>query len=135
MGSSGDSPHGASITGINVTPLVDVALVLLIVFLVTTQAIVTQSIPLDIPQRSGGEIQTILAVGIDGSNAISVDGRPVASAEELVRVASEARARNKDIRAVIRATSTTNHGVVVRALDALRSAQVTKIAFAKPKDE
>jgi biopolymer transport protein ExbD len=43
-----------AITGINVTPLVDVTLVLLIIFMVTAKIIVSQSIPLDLPKAAKG---------------------------------------------------------------------------------
>ena len=38
-----------AITGINVTPLVDITLVLLIIFMVTTKIVLNQTIPLDLP--------------------------------------------------------------------------------------
>ena len=60
--SSGDE----IVSGINMTPLVDITLVLLVVFLVTAKVMVAQTLPLDLPRAgSGTETQTVLAVGLD----------------------------------------------------------------------
>ena len=51
-----------AITGINVTPLVDITLVLLIIFMVTAKIIVSQSVPLDLPKAaSGTDVQTVFS--------------------------------------------------------------------------
>jgi biopolymer transport protein ExbD len=53
------------ITAINVTPLVDVTLVLLIIFMVTAKLITGQGIPLDLPKaKTAGATQTVLNVSI-----------------------------------------------------------------------
>lgn len=134
-GSANERSSDSTITGINVTPLVDITLVLLIVFLVTAKVIVSQSIPLDVPpaSKTTSATQTTLAITIDRAGAIFVDGRPTASDDEVVRIASEVRVRDKDVRAVIRADAAARHGAVVRAIDDLRYAQVTRIAFAVEK--
>ena len=123
-----------SITGINVTPLVDVTLVLLIVFLVTAKTIVSQGIPVQVPQgATPTAVQSTLVVTIEPSGAMSVDGRPIADANALLREALAAKARDREVKAVIRASSSASHGHVVTAMDALRQADVTKIAFAVEK--
>ena|SRR5688572_29629179 len=123
-----------SITGINVTPLVDVTLVLLIVFLVTAKTIVSQGIVVQVPQGATPTVvQSTLVVTIEPTGAMSVDGRPIANASELVREALIAKARDHDVKAVIRASSSATHGHVVAAMDALRQADVQKIAFAVEK--
>src|SRR5688572_8818485 len=132
---SSDSDDDDIISGINVTPLVDVTLVLLIVFLVTAKVIVSQAIPLEgLPKVAPpGAEQSILAIAVDERGAISLDGAAIASDADLVRAAKNARDRDKDVRAVIRASSRAEHGSVVRVIDALRIAEVTRIAFAVQK--
>lgn len=133
-----DDAGDARITGINVTPLVDVTLVLLVVFMVTAKTVgVTHTIPLDLPSRSTSRpaAQLVLAVDIDAAGVVTVDGRRLASEADLVRVASEAHSRDENVRAVVHAAETTSHGSVVRVLDGLRTAKVAKIAFAaKPRE-
>jgi biopolymer transport protein ExbD len=119
------------ILGINVTPLVDVTLVLLIVFLITARTIMQQGIPLDVPHAvTTGQVQSTIAVTVDERGAMTVDGTPIANGEELVHAATEARARSADVKAVIHAPPNASHGAVIGAMDALRRAQVTHIALA-----
>ena len=61
-GGASDEDEGL-IAGINVTPLVDVTLVLLIIFMVTARIIVSQGMPMDLPKSASGEaLQTVFAV-------------------------------------------------------------------------
>ena len=60
-GSSNDDD--GMISGINVTPLVDVTLVLLIIFMVTARIIVSQGMPMDLPKAASGEaLQQVFSV-------------------------------------------------------------------------
>jgi biopolymer transport protein ExbD len=121
-----------AITGINITPLVDIALVLLIVFMVTANLTLTQAIPMQVPHASNrAAAQSTLAVGIAANGALTLDGVPAADLPALVRRARErAGAVPGDAHAIIAASPSATHGAVIGAIDALRSAGVTKIAFA-----
>ncbi len=119
-----------AITGINVTPLVDVTLVLLIIFMVTAKIIVSQSVPLDLPKASTGvEIQTIFSIVLSASGTTLVDSVPVANDDAILPLARDAHAKNNELRAVIKADTTVQHGRVIRVLDLLKQAGVAKIAF------
>ena len=52
-----------AITGINVTPLVDIVLVLLIIFMVTAKLIVSKAVPLDLPKAVSGSADGIVTQG------------------------------------------------------------------------
>jgi biopolymer transport protein ExbD len=131
MGIGAQQDEEGPILGINVTPLVDVTLVLLIVFLITARTIMQQGIPLDVPRAvTTGKVDASIAVTIDERGAMTIDGRAIANGEELVRAAKEARARSADVKAVIHAPPNASHGAVVGAMDALRRAEVTHIAIA-----
>jgi biopolymer transport protein ExbD len=119
-----------AITGINVTPLVDVTLVLLIIFMVTAKIIVSQSIPLDLPKASnGGEIQTIFSIVLAANGTTMVDSSPVANDDAISALAHTAHEKNNELRAVIKADSAVPHGRVIHVLDLLKTAGVAKIAF------
>jgi len=119
------------ITGINVTPLVDVMLVLLIIFMVTARIIVSQGMPMDLPKAASGEsIQTVFSVELTADGKTVVDSTPVANDEAISGLAKRAKEKNKDLRAVIRADSKVEHGRVIHVLDLLNRTGVTKIAFA-----
>jgi len=136
--SSSSTDEQGAITGINVTPLVDVTLVLLIVFLVTAKAIVSQGIPLEVPKAPSAEVvQSVLSVSIDEHGQMTLDGRMITPAEltTAARAAHDGEKPGQPTRAVIRASTRAQHGDVVRAIDALRRADVTRIAFAVDKSK
>jgi biopolymer transport protein ExbD len=122
----------STITGINITPLVDITLVLLIVFMITAKVLVSQAIPMQVPTASTPTaVQSTLVVNVAPDGALSLDGAAMPSGAALT-AAVHARAGGSaaDMHAVIAASKTASHGAVVMAIDALRSAGVTKIAFA-----
>jgi biopolymer transport protein ExbD len=132
--SSDNDGAAPAITGINVTPLVDVTFVLLIVFMVTAKVIVSQAIPMPLPRASTpSAVQTTLAVVVSAEGKLTLDGAPMADGGALAR-AIKARvgdaASAADAHAVIAADQSAKHGAVIGAVDALRTAGVTKIAFA-----
>ncbi len=136
-GGSSDDDDGL-ISGINVTPLVDVMLVLLVIFMVTAKIIVSQGMPMDLPKSASGEnMQSIFSVDLSIDGKTHVDSKPVVDDEGILPLARRAKADNKDIRAVIRADKKVEHGRVIHVLDLLRQAGLSKIAFAvspAPKD-
>jgi biopolymer transport protein ExbD len=124
------SDDDGMVQGINVTPLVDITLVLLIIFMVTAKLIVSQSLPLDLPKAaSGQDVQLIFGLELHANGDTIVDGKKVANDDAILPLAREAQARNPELRAVIRADTSVQHGRVIRALDLLKQGGVSKIAF------
>ena len=116
---------------INVVPLVDVMLVLLVIFMVTAKIIVSQGMPMDLPKSASGEsMQTIFSVDLSLDGKARVDSKMVADDDGILPLARQAKAGNKDIRAVIRADKKVEHGRVIHVLDLLRQGGIAKIAFA-----
>jgi biopolymer transport protein ExbD len=125
-----------SITGINVTPLVDITLVLLIIFMVTAKLIVGQSVPLDLPKAAtAGITQTVLTVEIDDRGRVSANGQRVADRPALEQKAKSALNDDPALRALISASARASHGTVLSVMDSLRKVGLTKIAFAADKAE
>jgi biopolymer transport protein ExbD len=128
--SSNQGDDDGMVTGINVTPLVDVTLVLLIIFMVTAKLIVSQSLPLDLPKAAKGEeIQLIFGLELHSNGDTVIDGNKVPNDDAIFPRAKEALAKNPDLRVVIRADASVQHGRVIRALDLLKQAGISKIAF------
>jgi len=127
-----DGDGDEAIVGINVTPLVDITLVLLIIFMVTAKIIVSQAVPLDLPKASpqnATDVQTIFSVVLAADNTVQVDGRPLVNDEGILPLARDAHGKNPELRAVIKADSAVPHGRVIKVLDLLKQAQISKIAF------
>lgn len=119
------------ITGINVTPFVDISLVLLVVFMVTAKYIVSQSIPVDLPRASTAEETqqaSLVNVSIDRAGRAFVDTNPVdaAALREAMRTRLSA---NPELRAVLHADRNTSHGRVTEVIDLLRQAGVSRFAI------
>ena len=132
-GSAGDNDE--EITGINVTPLVDVVLVLLIIFMVTANFIVRETVEVDLPRAAnGGEtVQGLVNVILDKEGKLYFDGVEVTEAD-LSRRVVEAVSKDKDTRAIISADQTIAYGRVMRLIDVVKGQGIAKFALNIEKD-
>lgn len=122
------------IVGINMTPLVDITLVLLIIFMVTAKLIANQGVPLDLPKAAtAGAVQNVFTVSIDNLGSVRVNGRAVAGRAALGEEARRALAADPELRTLISASKQANHGTVMQVVDSMRAVGVSKIAFAVDK--
>jgi biopolymer transport protein ExbD len=120
----------APITGINVTPLVDITLVLLIIFMVTAKLVVSRAMPMDLPKAAtGGEVQQIFSLSLRSDGTTYIDGVAAARDQDVLGRARESLARHPDLRAVVEADGTVQHSRVMHALDILRQAGLARVAF------
>lgn len=132
----GGTNGNGTISNINVTPLVDIALVLLLVFIVTAKIVVTPAVPLDLPKASQGEdVQVVFSVLLPEDGRILLNGTPVADDATLERRATEALGEDPELRAVIQADGAVPHRQVMDVLDALKGAGVEHIAFGALPEE
>ena len=128
--------NGSAIVGINVTPLVDIVLVLLIVLIVTARIVVAPAVPLDLPKAATSErLQVVLSVVVPVSGPLLVNGAAVPDDDGLVARARGALSKDPDVRAVINADGATVHRRVIHALDLLRQAGIARIAFGAVPEE
>jgi len=136
VAASNNQSENGIIAGINVTPLVDVMLVLLVIFIVTAKIIVTHAVPLDLPHAAHGEaVQVVLSVIVPAHGPMLVDGAPLASDDALEDKARASAAGNPDLRAVIQADGDVPHRRVIQVLDELRGAGITRVAFGALPDQ
>lgn len=120
---------------INMTPLVDVMLVLLIVMMVTASFTVTQSLQLTLPKASSGTsevVPTTLAITAEGE--WFVDGSHTTE-QHLTRTIKELKARSADLHVIIAADAQTRHQELVRAMDFLRACNVNRLSIGVAKAE
>lgn len=116
------------ITGINVTPLVDITLVLLIIFMVTATFIVAPSIPVELPKATTGEASPVtnIAIVIGSRGELFLNGKPVGEEELRIFVREN---RKEELNAIIGAHRLIPYGTVVHIIDILREEGVKKFAI------
>ncbi len=134
MAATGDDEDDL-ISGINVTPLVDIVLVLLIIFMVTATYIVRAAIEVELPRAAhGGEtVGTVLSVVVTRANEVYLDGVRV-DENDLVRRTRGAVAKDADTRVVISADKAALHGAVVHVIDLVKGAGATRFAIHVEKE-
>src|SRR4051812_24356389 len=92
------------IVGINVTPLVDITLVLLIIFMVTASFIVRETVEVDLPKaaNAGETVQGLVNIVMDKDSQLFFDGAAVNESEMKQKI-EEALKKDKETRAIISA--------------------------------
>ncbi len=124
------SSDDALISAINVTPFVDVVLVLLVIFMVTAPIIAKDLIQLRLPktESSDGRGLSTLGVAVNKEGQILLNGLPV-SEEALSTETKKAVQENVNAQAVIAADIETPYGKVARVIDLIKSAGLEKFAI------
>jgi len=120
-----------SISGINVTPLVDVVLVLLVIFLMTAPVLYQSAIKVQLPKARTGEEaaqKSPLNFTIDASGKVFWNSEEL-SWEKLGDRLKAMGAQVSEETAMISADEATPHGVVVKLMDALRSNGLVRFAL------
>jgi biopolymer transport protein ExbD len=136
---SADDPVGeeAVFADINITPLTDIFLVLLIIFMVTSSVIVNTSsgakagLKVNLPQGGAADV-TVQAQ--DLSVAVLADGRlvvggDVITAEELKKAFEDAKARSPDTLVIVQADEGVPHGRVVEVMEMAKVAGLAQLAI------
>ena len=118
------------IAEINVTPLVDIMLVLLIIFMLTAHLIARQAIEIELPRASQSTAAppTTLAITLKADGALFLNDRPVtpAALREAIR---DAVARDPKTQAIVAGDKRVSHGRVVWVLDTVKSLGITQFAI------
>ncbi len=118
------------IAEINVTPLVDIMLVLLIIFMLTAHLIARQAIEIELPRASQSTAlpPTTLAIALKADGAIFLNDRPVTAAA-LRDAIRDAVARDPRAQAIVAGDKRVSHGRVVWVLDTVKSLGITQFAI------
>ncbi len=130
MGSFSNQNHQAPTAEINMTPMVDVMLVLLIIFIITAP-LMTHSVKVDLPRASSTptpEKPMTLQVSITATNAIFVGAERINN-EALETRFREAVAQDANVEMHLRADRDTRYEAVADTMSAARRAGLTKIGF------
>jgi biopolymer transport protein ExbD len=130
MGSKLGGHDDDVIADINITPFVDIILVVLIIFMVTATTIADSAIQVNLPDAATADPteDTSLALMLQKDGTLLLDGEPV-SVPELKKALVAARASSKDVVCLIAADEDVAHGRVVWLIDLVKSVGIAKFAI------
>lgn len=119
---------------INIVPLVDVSLVLLIIFMVTATFIKGAGMSIQLPSSSAAhasqQAKRELVIGIDASGRFLWDGTQVSDSELAGALGGDSREHGTESRITIRGDSRAEHGRVVRAMTLAQEAGFSHLVIA-----
>ena len=118
------------IAEINVTPLVDIMLVLLIIFMLTANLIAKQAIEVELPRASQSTSlnPTTLSITLTRDGTLYLNGKPT-TATALRQAVADAVAKDPKTQAIISGDKSVSHGRVVWVLDVVKSLGVASFAI------
>ena len=119
-----------AISEINVTPFVDVVLVLLVIFMVTAPMLVREQMSVNLPKASSGEksASRSISVVIDKTGVVRLTDE-IVTLSELESKIKTILSTEPNSQAVISADQETKHGDVVQVMDVLKGAGLTRFAI------
>jgi biopolymer transport protein TolR len=124
------SAKNAPMSEINVTPMVDVMLVLLIIFMVAAP-LMTVGVPIDLPKTQAKQLNTEqkpITVSVNTEGVVFVGDTQVAM-EGLVEAVTAAATNGTEDRVYVRGDGAANYGTVMQVMGALSGAGFTKIGL------
>ena len=137
FGSLSENGGDAPMSDINVTPLVDVMLVLMIVFMIT-MPVLTHSVQIDLPTTSDKPegVQQLkakevinLAVNVEGKYAIGAESSNFVDFDSIKVQLQEQYVKDKDMVVAIDADKSASYGDVAKVIDVAREIGFQKIGF------
>jgi len=122
------------ISDINITPMVDVMLVLLVIFMVTANFVQKDSLNINLPKVAAADpnIKESTQVAMTKDGRFYLDGIPVSETYLLESLAKEAKFR-PNMRVTLSADETISYGSVSRLMGQMRKGGITKIALSVNK--
>ncbi len=131
MGFKTQSDEGEAVSEINVTPLVDVMLVLVIILLVTAP-LLTQSVNVALPKTTSTTPDTQkqpMQLGIDAQGGVTLNKSPIADLAALETKLQAELAANSELTVHVYADQAVNYGKVASVMATVQHAGISKLAF------
>mgnify|MGYP001283871286 CR=1 FL=1 len=135
MGASLGGQDDEPISAINVVPLVDIILVVLIIFMVTAPLVLKPTIDINLPKAASGDESppTPLNIAIGRDGVISLNGRQVSTLAEVTAFATKMVAEKPEPAAILQADRSVPLEKLTEIIDTVKSAGVKKVAFSIEK--
>ena len=120
------------ISSINITPFVDVVLVLLVIFMVTAPALMKETLGIQLPKSTSSDskaVPTSVNIAVLKNGQIRVNATTFANLGAIEAELKKLQGENPSIQAVISADTDTKHGDVVTAMDLVKKSGITHIGI------
>lgn len=134
MGAKAGGSGSDTICEINMVPLIDIILVVLIILMVTAPALIKPSVDVNLPEAASGDetIPSLLNVAITSDGQVQINNEDV-DEEAAKRLSREEVERNPDVQAVVIADRDLPYGQVIKVLDWVKSSGVKNFAVTTDK--
>ena len=123
---------------LDMTPLVDVVFLLLIFFMLSTSLSVNPGIKIDLPKSSAEQVKKkkiTLRVAIEAGGRIYLEGKKLSLVQLREKFQAVGKEQGDEALVVIEADKKVYHGLVVKVMDAAKSAGLNKLAIATQPNE
>jgi biopolymer transport protein ExbD len=129
-GGGGGRGRGGGIVGINITPMVDVVLVLLVIMMVSAQYIVSQSLKVELPKAANSDEQTTspAVVTVAKGGLLYFNQEPITEPGLIAKFRLALKA-NPDVSLIVSGDRNVTHGEVVHVIDLAKTEGITKFAI------
>lgn len=119
------------IASINMVPFIDISLVLLIIFMVTSSYIVRAAIEVELPQGASGSdvAPTTISIEVTRDGALRLNGDEVRNLDELQELVEAEVASDENVQAIIAGDRYVDYGIVIDVVDAIKLAGVGSFAL------
>ena len=135
-GPSEEESEGGLFAEINITPLTDIFLVLLIIFMVTSSVMVDEGarsgVTVNLPKGSTKDVSpgaADITVAVTSDGKLVVDGKPV-EPDQLRAMFDKAKAKDPETQVIVQADEATHHGRVVGVMELAKAAGLRRLAIA-----
>jgi biopolymer transport protein TolR len=134
MAMGSDKNEDGIISEINITPMVDIMLVLLVIFMVTANFLKKESININLPKvtQADANIKESTQIALTRDGKFFIEGKSVSLEELISTITREAKYR-PNMRVTLSADENLSYGTVSRLMGDLRKSGVTKIALSVKK--
>ena len=134
-GPIGGGQDDEPIAAINVVPLVDIILVVLIIFMVTAPLVLKPTIDINLPKASSGEessVPTALNIAVSSAGEIRLNGQ-VSTLQDVTAFAAKTVSEKPDTPAILQADKSVTLERLTEIIDVVKSAGVKRVAFSIEK--
>ncbi|MBK9033740.1 MAG: biopolymer transporter ExbD [Myxococcales bacterium] len=130
-GSLYQDDDGAVITDINVTPFVDVALVLLVIFMVTARLIVQRGVEVEKPKSSvGQDVPGTVIITVDKGGVVYIKGEAYPDRVKAKQTLTDLAKRDPNAKAIIVGDTSAAYGAIFGAIELAKTAGIESISLA-----